>query len=231
MWPFIASWQQAENHCQSLDGHLVSFTKEKDLNDLVLHILNNVTYYWTGLRYVDNVWSFSDNADTSYAISILTQLRSRMKENCLLIKNIETSRPDHKTRPCTANHNFICQFLGNGFTSSMFSCSSKCVFLFIIIQFSFENNYRQENIHSDSLFIYLTSPTRAGSPQQLMPITVGPHYLTHPVNFPCGRKPEYPEKTHDFPQSVDLCSSHIRTGSENTAGIRTLDLRGERRVV
>ena len=22
--------------------------------------------------------------------------------------------------------------------------------------------------------------------------------LTHPVNFPCGRKPEYPEKTHDI---------------------------------
>ena len=27
--------------------------------------------------------------------------------------------------------------------------------------------------------------------------------LTHPVNFPCGRKPENPEKTHDFRQSVD----------------------------
>jgi hypothetical protein len=27
--------------------------------------------------------------------------------------------------------------------------------------------------------------------------------LTHPVNFPCGRKPEHPEKTHDFRQSVD----------------------------
>jgi hypothetical protein len=24
--------------------------------------------------------------------------------------------------------------------------------------------------------------------------------LTHPVNFPCGRKPEYPEKTQDFRQ-------------------------------
>jgi hypothetical protein len=24
--------------------------------------------------------------------------------------------------------------------------------------------------------------------QQHMPITVGPFYLTHPVNFPCGRK-------------------------------------------
>jgi hypothetical protein len=51
-------------------------------------------------------------------------------------------------------------------------------------------------------------PTRAGSPQQHMPITVGPFYLTHPVNFPCGRKPEYPGKTHDFRQSVDFYSSH-----------------------
>jgi hypothetical protein len=31
---------------------------------------------------------------------------------------------------------------------------------------------------------------------------------THPVNFPCGRKPERPEKTHDFRQSVDRLFSH-----------------------
>ena len=59
-----------------------------------------------------------------------------------------------------------------------------------------------------NLFIYLALPTRAGSPQQHMPITVGPFCLTHPVNFPCGRKPEYPEETHDFRQSVDFYSSH-----------------------
>jgi hypothetical protein len=42
-----------------------------------------------------------------------------------------------------------------------------------------------------------------------MPITVGPFYLTHPVNFPCGRKPEYPGKTNDFRQSVGfLLFSH-----------------------
>jgi hypothetical protein len=29
-----------------------------------------------------------------------------------------------------------------------------------------------------------------------------------PVNFPCGRKPEHPEKTHDFRQSVDWLFSH-----------------------
>ena len=65
------------------------------------------------------------------------------------------------------------------------------------------------------LFIYLALPTRAGSPQQHMPITVGPFCLTHPVNFPCGRKPEYPEETHDFRQSVDFYSFHMRTGFES----------------
>jgi hypothetical protein len=42
-----------------------------------------------------------------------------------------------------------------------------------------------------------------------------PMCLTHPVNFPCGRKPEYPEKTHDFRQSVDFYSFHMRTGFES----------------
>ena len=65
------------------------------------------------------------------------------------------------------------------------------------------------------LFIYLALPARAGSPQQHMPITVGPFCLTHPVNFPCGRKPEYPEETHDFRQSVDFYSFHMRTGFES----------------
>ena len=32
--------------------------------------------------------------------------------------------------------------------------------------------------------------------------------LTHPVDFPCGRKPERLEKTHDFLQSVDRLFSH-----------------------
>ena len=31
-------------------------------------------------------------------------------------------------------------------------------------------------------------------------LTINPN---HPVNFPCGRKPENPEKTHDFWQSVE----------------------------
>jgi hypothetical protein len=58
-------------------------------------------------------------------------------------------------------------------------------------------------------------PTRARSPQQHMPITVGPFCLTHPVNFPCGRKLEYPEETHDFRQSVDFLLFHTRTGFES----------------
>ena len=53
------------------------------------------------------------------------------------------------------------------------------------------------------IYFYLALPTRAGSPQQHRPITVGSFCLTHPVNFPCGRKPEYPEKTECW-QSVDF---------------------------
>ena len=47
---------------------------------------------------------------------------------------------------------------------------------------------------------------RKVSTQQHKPITVGLYYPNHPVNFPCGRKPDYPEKTHDFRQSVDYYS-------------------------
>ena len=47
--------------------------------------------------------------------------------------------------------------------------------------------------------------TRAGTPQQPEPITVGPYHLNHPaVYIPCGRKLECPEETHDFRQSVDF---------------------------
>ena len=40
--------------------------------------------------------------------------------------------------------------------------------------------------------------------------TVITHFiLTHPpTNVPCGRKPECPEKTHDFRQSVGILFSH-----------------------
>ena len=48
------------------------------------------------------------------------------------------------------------------------------------------------------LFFLFSLATGSGSPQQRKPITVGPYYLSHHVHFPCGRKPEYPEKTHDF---------------------------------
>jgi hypothetical protein len=34
------------------------------------------------------------------------------------------------------------------------------------------------------------------------------YFPTHPVNIPCGRKPKYTEKTHDFQQSVDGLFSH-----------------------
>ena len=69
--------------------------------------------------------------------------------------------------------------------------------------------------------------TGAGSPQEREPITVGPYYLSHPVNSPCGREPEYPEKTHDFRQSVDYTLftwvKSILLGIE----LGTLEVKGE----
>ena len=84
--------------------------------------------------------------------------------------------------------------------------------------------------------IFYSALPKAGSPQQREPITVVTYYLTHPVNFPCGRKPEYSEKTHDFRQSVyytlfsgliarqvtpcnfacDLCRNKIATSCETS---------------
>ena len=57
-----------------------------------------------------------------------------------------------------------------------------------------------------SIIKYHSLATRARSPQQHELITAGPYYLSHPVNFPCGRKPEYryPEKTHDFQSTLTV---------------------------
>jgi hypothetical protein len=43
--------------------------------------------------------------------------------------------------------------------------------------------------------------------------------LSHPVNFFCGRKPEHPEKTYDFQQSVDRLFSHESVLSHESAYI------------
>ena len=68
-----------------------------------------------------------------------------------------------------------------------------------------QNIYNAENsiVQAQHYINIFSFATRAGSPQQREPITVGPYYLTHSVNFPCRTKPVYPEKTHDFRQSVD----------------------------
>jgi hypothetical protein len=55
-----------------------------------------------------------------------------------------------------------------------------------------------------------------------------PSYMLK-VPIPCGRKPEYPEKTHDFRQTVDgLFSLYGYHNVHN--GNRTHEIRGERRV-
>ena len=55
------------------------------------------------------------------------------------------------------------------------------------------------------------------------------------VNFPCGRKPEYPEKTTTFDRALTVPFSHedwVRVHIKvNLTGDRTRNLRGERQVV
>ena len=49
----------------------------------------------------------------------------------------------------------------------------------------------------------------------VMAFSVSLYYSTHPVNFSCERKPEYPENAHGTRQSVDLYSFHMNTGFES----------------
>ena len=69
-------------------------------------------------------------------------------------------------------------------------------------------------------FIELNYATRAGSPQQCEPVTVGPYDLTHPVNFPFGRKLEYPEHPTIFGRALTcILFSHedwVRVSSRNS---------------
>ena len=72
--------------------------------------------------------------------------------------------------------------------------------IFSVLFFFNQNSF---NHYFFKIFISFSFATRAGSPQQRQPITVGPYNLMARSTFLCGGKPEYPEKTHDFRQSVD----------------------------
>jgi hypothetical protein len=123
----LASWQKAENHCKTLCGHLFSFKEEQDLKDVAQHFLKgeiNMPYYWTGLRYAKDSWSFSDGEDTGYAISNLTDLRPGGNQSGRSRKCVRLEQNQTPLRPCTPMkwmcttlHYFICQFHGNGCTS------------------------------------------------------------------------------------------------------------------
>ena len=78
-----------------------------------------------------------------------------------------------------------------------------------------------------SLFLYIlfSLATGTGSPQQREPNTVGPYYLSHPVNFPCGRKSEYPEKTPTFDRALTRLFSREDWVQIHLTGDQTWNLR------
>ena len=86
------------------------------------------------------------------------------------------------------------------------------------------------------LFFYLFSfATRAGSPQQREPITVGPYYLTPLSTFPVGGNRSTWRKPTTFSRALTILFSHedwVRVHIKmNLTGDRTQNLRGERQVV
>ena len=77
--------------------------------------------------------------------------------------------------------------------------------------------------------MYLFSfATRAGSPQQREPITVGPYYLTSLSTFPVGGNRSIRRKHTTRTEFKMNLKIHIKM---NLTGDRTQNLRGERQVV
>ena len=67
-----------------------------------------------------------------------------------------------------------------------------------------EKNLGRLNKEDKVCFFYFYSVSfYLAPPQGQVTTTAEPIAVTHPVNFPCGRKPEYAEKIHDFRQRVD----------------------------
>ena len=131
---FIAmAWEQAENRCNELGGHLFSFGEEKDIR--VIKDLHNASHphaqleYWTGLRFVGDSWSFTDDTDTHYAITNFRKLEGRPSRACVLLKYIGKSRPSPEPTLCSSSHDFICQINTNDSTFSIRNITSKFLYL------------------------------------------------------------------------------------------------------
>ena len=85
------------------------------------------------------------------------------------------------------------------------------------------------------LFYLFSFATRAGSPQQREPVTVGPYYLTPLSTFPVGGNRSTRRKPTTFGRALTILFSDedcVRIQIKmNLTGDRTHKLRGERRVV
>ena len=116
----LATWEQAENHCKRLGGHLFSFTDKKDLNHIakLLNILNDShdkpRQYWTGLRCND-IWCFSDGTNGKNASKLLNVETQRFhpKGKCAYIER-EDQAPSLQPQLCTKRADSICQFHNSG---------------------------------------------------------------------------------------------------------------------
>ena len=124
-------WEEAENRCNVLGGHLFSFKEEKDIK-VIKHLHNaihrhvNPEHYWTGLRFVNDLWSFTDDTNSYYATKTFVNVNEHSSpRSCVLLKNIRNPRPTPETRDCSSRHYFICQKSTNDSAYSMQSLTSK----------------------------------------------------------------------------------------------------------
>ena len=132
---FLAmAWEQAESYCNKYGGHLFSFGEKKDIR--VIKDLHDASHlhvdleYWTGLKFVGDSWSFTDDTDTHYAITKFRKLEGRLSKGpCVLLRYIGKPRPSPEPTLCSSPHHFICQINTNDPTFSTRSISSKFLYL------------------------------------------------------------------------------------------------------
>ena len=136
-----------------MGGHLVSFESEEDIkemNDIAKGFVSSdrrmeAMQYWTGLRYTNNDWSFSDRASTEYAKTKLPGLTNEGRKKCFLfqVATYGRNRPKLWMKSCSSNQNFICQLncSCSDDSSSLNNSINKSTFNYLFFFFVFFEHY------------------------------------------------------------------------------------------
>lgn len=106
-----SSYSEAQSFCMQYSMSLASFVDQENLNsmiDAIGRISNSQSsYYWTGLKHTksSNTWSFTDGADTTFAVSQVTLPSGAHSDQCVLISGTGALSVTH----CTEGRGIVCQ--------------------------------------------------------------------------------------------------------------------------